>query len=213
MFEQMTTSEYFKMNAKLQQKKNKLRKALKEKGVLERKGKNKYDDYKYFSEAQYKELFTELLADNELELKFTELDYTCFEGSAKQNNGRMPRLRFSLIDCETGFYEDTDITGEGMDKGDKAGYKAYTGALKYYLANTFMVATGDDAEQESPEETANTKTEKKASPKQISVLKGYYKGENLTKLLEANGLEKIEDLSIKKASELISKIKEAQKNG
>lgn len=173
MFEQMTTSEYFKMNAKLQQKKNKLRKALKEKGVLERKGKNKYDDYKYFSEAQYKELFTELLADNDLELKFTELDYTCFEGSAKQNNGRMPRLRFSLIDCETGFYEETDITGEGMDKGDKAGYKAYTGALKYYLANTFMVATGDDVEQESPEETANTKVEKKASPKQISVLKGY----------------------------------------
>ena len=77
-----------------------------------------------------------------------------------------------------------------------------------------MVATGDDAEQESPEETANTKTEKKASPKQISVLKGYYKGDNLTKLLEANGLEKIEDLSIKKASELISKIKEAhEKNG
>lgn len=213
MFEQMTTSEYFKMNAKLQQKKNKLRKALKEKGVLVRKGKNTYDDYKYFSEAQYKELFTELLADNDLELKFTELDYTMFEGSAKMTNGRMPKLKFSLIDCETGFYEDTDITGEGMDKGDKAGYKAYTGALKYYLANTFMVATGDDAEQESPEETANTKTEKKASPKQISVLKGYYKGDNLTKLLEANGLEKIEDLSIKKASELISKIKEAQKNG
>lgn len=209
----MELTKFLEYNSKLQQKKNKLRKALKEKGVLVRKGKNTYDDYKYFSEAQYKELFTELLADNELELKFTELDYTMFEGSAKMTNGRMPRLRFSLIDCETGFYEDTDITGEGMDKGDKAGYKAYTGALKYYLANTFMVATGDDAEQESPEETANTKTEKKASPKQISVLKGYYKGDNLTKLLEANGLEKIEDLSIKKASELISKIKEAQKNG
>ena len=216
MFEQMPTSEYFKMNAKLQQKKNKLRKALKEKGVLERKGKNKYDDYKYFSEAQYKELFTELLADSDLELRFTELDYTCFEGTAKMNNGRMPKLKFSLIDCETGFYEDTEITGEAMDKGDKAGYKAYTGALKYYLANTFMVATGDDVEKESPDEKANTKVEKperKASPKQISMLKGYYTGDNLTKLLEANQIEKIEDLSIRKASELISKIKEAQKNG
>ena len=213
MLESMTTQEYLQFNAKLQQKKNKLRKALKEKGVLVRKGQNDYDNYKYFSEAQYKELFTELLADSELELRFTELDYTMFEGSAKQSNGRMPKLRFSLIDCETGFYEDTDITGESMDKGDKAGYKAYTGALKYYLANTFMVATGDDAEKESPEEKANTKVEKKASPKQISMLKGYYTGDNLTKLLEANQIEKIEDLSIKKASELISKIKEAQKNG
>ena len=167
--EYLTGAEYMQMNAKLQQKKNKLRKALKEKGVLVRKGKNVYDDYKYFSEAQYKELFTELLADHELELRFTELDYTCFEGTAKMNNGRMPKLRFSLIDCETGFFEDTEITGEGMDKGDKAGYKAYTGALKYYFANTFLVATGDDVEVESPEETANTKVdkkiEKKASPK------------------------------------------------
>ena len=207
LLEIMELSSYLKMNAQLQQKKNKLRKALKEKGVLVRKGQNDYDNYKYFSEAQYKELFTELLADYQLELKFTELDYTMFEGSAKQSNGRMPKLRFSLIDCETGFYEDTDITGEGMDKGDKAGYKAYTGALKYYLANTFMVATGDDAEEESPEEKANTKVEKKASPKQLALLEQYYKGENLTKLLEANNIEKLADMSITKASELIGKLK------
>ena len=207
MFEDLTTAEFFKMNAKLQQKKNKLRKALKEKGVLVRKGQNDYDNYKYFSEAQYKELFTELLAENELELKFTELDYTTFEGSAKQSNGRMPKLRFSLIDCETGFYEETDITGEGMDKGDKAGYKAYTGALKYYLANTFMVATGDDAEKDSPDERANTKVERKASPKQIAVLEKVYQGENLAKLLEVNGIEKLEDISMSKASELIKALK------
>lgn len=127
------------------------------KGVLQKDSINTYDNYKYFSEAQYKKLFTELFSKVRLELKFTELAYDTFEGSAKQSNGRMPRLEFTLFDCETGFYEKTCITGEGIDKGDKAGYKAYTGALKYYLANTFMVATGDDPEKETPDENMNTK--------------------------------------------------------
>lgn len=149
--------EILELNAKLQRKKNALRKALKEKGVLQKGGNNLYDKYKYFSEAQYKELFTELFSDYGLELKFTELSYDTFEGPEKQANGRMPRIQFTLFDIETGFGEDTVITGEGIDKGDKAGYKAYTGALKYYLANTFMVATGDDPEKDSPDQKMNNR--------------------------------------------------------
>lgn len=155
--EELEIKTWLDLNAKLQTKKNKLRAALKEKGILKRGAKNDYDNYKYFSEAQYKELFTDLLSAHHLELKFNELDYGTFEGPQKQANGRMPKIEFSLFDCETGFYETTIITGEGIDKGDKAGYKAYTGALKYYLANTFMVATGDDPEKESPVETMNQK--------------------------------------------------------
>ena len=52
----------------------------------------------------------------------------------------------------------------------------------------------------------NNKVEKKATPKQIEILNKYYNGENLDKLLEANKLEKLEDISMTKASELISKI-------
>jgi len=205
--------EWLELNAKLQAKKNALRKSLKEKGVLQNKGKNTFDKYKYFSEAQYKELFTALFSEHGLEMKFTELDYDTFEGTEKQSNGRMVRLEFSLIDTETGFYETTAITGEGIDKGDKAGYKAYTGALKYFLADTFMVATGDEAETESPAEKMNTKTERKASEKQIAVLEKVYTGDRLSKLLEVNNIEKIEDLPMKKASELIGKLNEATKKG
>ena len=163
--------EWLDLNAKLQQKKNALRKALKEKGVLKKGGVNDYDKYSYFSEAQYKELFTALFSDAGLELSFNEVEYNTFTGSEKQANGRMPKLEFILTDIATGFYEVTTITGEGIDKGDKAGYKAYTGALKYYLANTFMVATGDDPEKESPSHTMNDKQEKKATEKQIDYIK------------------------------------------
>ena len=198
---------WLELNAKLQAKKNALRKDLKSKGILKKGGQNDFDHYSYFSEAQYKELFTELFSKNNLELKFSELEYNTFEGSGKNCNGRMTRIEFFLYDVETGFFETTVITGEGMDKGDKAGYKAYTGAVKYYLADTFLVATGDDAEKESPAENMNTKTERKASPKQIELLLHYYTGENLDKLLQANNISKIEDLSMQTASNIISKIK------
>ena len=211
--ENMDAKTWLDLNAKLQKKKNALRKILKERGVLKNKGANTFDKYSYFSEAQYKELFTELFSDCGLELKFNEISYDTFTGTEKLSNGRMPRLEFELMDIDTGFGESTVITGEGIDKGDKAGYKAYTGALKYYLANTFMVATGDEAEKESPSETMNNKQEKKATPNQINYLAGVYEGENLEKLLKANGIEKLEDMSMSTASNLIAKLKKKENKG
>ena len=215
LIELLEIKDWLQLNAKLQQKKNTLRKLLTEKGILKKKGKNDYDNYVYFSEAQYKDLFTELFSQVGLELKFNELEYGLFEGNGKQLNGRMPKLEFALFDIETGFYELTTITSEGMDKGDKAGYKAFTGALKYYLADTFMVATGDDPEKESPETKMNGKkamNDKKATTKQIDILSEYYKDENLKKLLEKNNIEKLEDIGMSKASELIKKIFSKKEN-
>lgn len=57
---------------------------------------------------------------------------------------------------------------------------------------------------------ATPKTERnaeaKATPKQIEILKKRYTGKNLTKLLEANSISTIEEISMAKASELISKL-------
>lgn len=193
------STEELALNAKLQTKKNQLRKKLKEKGVLKKGGKNGYSGYSYFSEAQYKELFTELFSDCGLELRFTELEYGILDGG--KNNGRIPKLQFTLMDTDTGYGEETVITGEGMDSGDKAGYKAYTGALKYYLANTFMVATGEDPEKDTPSD----KSESRIKPEQIIFMKSRYEGENMEKLLKANNLTRIEDMTEKKAKEIIAK--------
>ena len=139
------------LNAKLQAKKNLLRKALFKKGVVARDRTNEFDRYKYFSEAGYKKLFTELFSNAGLELTTSIDEVERFTVDGKQNNGRQVKVLFTLSDVETGFAETSTFYGEGFDKGDKGLYKAYTGALKYYLANTFMVATGDDPEVESPE--------------------------------------------------------------
>lgn len=218
-FDTLPVTEWLTLNASLQKKKQTLRGLLAKKGVLKRAGENKFDHYLYFSEAQYKSLFTELLPQAGLELKFNELEYLTFEGSEKQANGRITRLEFQLHDTETGFYESTVITGEAMDKGDKAGYKAYTGAIKYFLADTFLVATGDDPEVDSPDtkadkptETKPVRTERKASAKQIEMLKKLLNEEQLAGMLNYFQIEKIEDLTIKQASEVIAK-KGGRNNG
>jgi hypothetical protein len=202
IIETLDANEWLGLNARLQTKKNALRKALKEKGILKKGGTNTFDKYSYFTEAQYKELFTELFSDAGLELSFNEVEYNTFTGSEKQANGRMPKLNFILTDIDTGFYEETTITGEGIDKGDKAGYKAYTGALKYYLANTFMVATGDDPEEDSPAHTMNDKLEKKATEKQIELMKkiAAEQGKNLDEAA-------VKNWTMKQASDFISKYK------
>lgn len=54
---------------------------------------------------------------------------------------------------------------------------------------------------------AQPKAEPKATPNQIEILKKCYTGDKMTKLLEANGIKTIEEISLAKASELIGKLK------
>lgn len=63
-----------------------------------------------------------------------------------------------------------------------------------------------DQEDPKPDPVPEPQTEKKATARQIELLAKIYTGENLAKLLHANGIEKIEDLSMRKASDLIAKL-------
>ena len=44
---------------------------------------------------------------------------------------------------------DFQSIGTGADSGDKAPYKATTGAIKYALLTAFLIPTGDDPENDS----------------------------------------------------------------
>lgn len=76
-----------------------------------------------------------------------------------------------------------------------------------------MAGFGIDTSVASAEEVQNAianQEEPKATPKQIEFLKQKYTGENLNKLLKANKLEKLEDITLTKASEIIKKLKETK---
>jgi hypothetical protein len=56
-------------------------------------------------------------------------------------------------------------------------------------------------------EKAEPLMDRKATPKQLEIIGKVYVGENLAKLLNANGITAIEELTMAKASDIISKLK------
>jgi len=61
-------------------------------------------------------------------------------------------ITYRLQDVNSGEFVEVQALGEGMDAGDKAIYKAMTGAFKYAQRQTFMIPTGDDPDKVSSDE-------------------------------------------------------------
>lgn len=73
------------------------------------------------------------------------------------------------------------------------------------------IYSGEDLPEElSGDDESKKTTVEKITPNQIAVIKKNYTGDNLTKLLNTNDLESIEDMSKDKATELIGKLLKAK---
>ena len=170
-----------------------------------------------------------LFAVKQLEQKYKVYSYPCKREivdraileTEKEYNGNVTKGNQIFLRIETIYRfvnienpdESIEITtyGDGIDTQDKAPGKAMTYADKYALLKAYKIITGDDPDQEhSPDTAKYTTNTMKATPKQIELLQKVYTGDNLTKLLAANGISKLEDISMTKASEIIGKLK---KNG
>ena len=84
---------------------------------------------------------------------------------------------------------------------------ATTYARRYSLLMAFGLASDDDDDAQS----LTIPKDQKASEYQIKLLRQYYTGENMQKLLDANDITDLHDMSMAKASELIKKIQERAK--
>ena len=116
----------------------------------------------------------------------------------------------TLIDTESeaiisnSAYAREEETKKGMDGSQITGASS-SYARKYALNGLFGIDDNKDSDTTNIQ-SKEEKEDKKASPKQIELIQKYYQGKNLTKLLEVNNLEKLEDMSINKASEILSKL-------
>lgn len=117
----------------------------------EKDGKNRHHSYEYITERQYKNNFKSALAEAGLDFKSSMLDYQFIPTISDKQNMVIAKFQFEIIDRETGEREVYTAFGSGADPGDKAMYKAYTGAIKYFLANNFLVAEGNDPENDEEE--------------------------------------------------------------
>lgn len=125
-------------------------------------------------------------------MKATILDE---EGKMLANGFAYEKESSSFIN-KTSFIENCETSAVGRALGF-CGFGIDSSVASAEEVENAMLNQGNQGNQGS--------NERKASPKQVALLEKFYQGENLEKLLKYNKISKIEDISMTKASELISK--------
>lgn len=109
-------------------------------------GKNTYFHYDYAMEGDVVDALRGLLAENNLAvLPPTVLTWERGDPDAKGQFLTRVQYQFGLGDCETGETFESTWWAEAQDNADKSFNKAATSGLKYWLLKSFLVSTGDDA--------------------------------------------------------------------
>lgn len=118
---------------------------------IPKRGHNDFHHYDYALESDIKDVVRKELAARNIILLSHELSRTATPVVTKKGGQEQIitlEIEYTLIDADSG--ESTKFVGygDGQDAGDKAVYKAKTGALKYALTSLFLIPTGDDPENE-----------------------------------------------------------------
>jgi hypothetical protein len=130
---------------------NLIQKAAKVMAAVEYVPKNGWNDfhkYHYATEADITSCVRANLAEQGLMLIPTveKVEWSQLQGKSGTDRLATMTVKFTLTDGIES--KEFIVLGEGADRGDKATYKAMTGALKYALLKLFLIPTGDDPEKE-----------------------------------------------------------------
>lgn len=180
---------------------------------LKKSGKNKFAGFDYFELKDFLPKLNELMLEEGVNDLFTIIDnlvtLTLIKGEERQTY-QMP---FTIYETPVNIRQDKN--GEIREVKSMQDIQ-YLGALntyykRYLYLNAFGITDGEIIDNMNNEELTSTKkptTEKKevkASPKQIELIKTLVS--DLDAMLSYYRVEKIEDLTIQQASEIITKKK------
>lgn len=124
---------------------------------VEKKGRNAFFNYEYAKEADILNAVRDKLAENKIFI-FTSIESTDFKESGKRTKDGSPmnlvfvKTKHTFWDAESGETAEVFGQGCGEDSGDKAVYKAITGAMKYFISKNFLISAGDDPEKDDEKE-------------------------------------------------------------
>jgi hypothetical protein len=123
----------------------------KEVSTIAKSGHNEKQNYDYAKEAGFKRECRKPFFDRGLVLTpeiLSRNNYDVTTGSGTVMHYSDVIVKYTVSDSETGESLAGTSAGSGFDAGDKAIYKAMAGAMKYWLAMTFLIPTGDDPEDD-----------------------------------------------------------------
>jgi hypothetical protein len=125
----------------------KIAKVMEAVGYVAKTGTNSAQGYKFVQASAVADKVREQLVKFNVSMTPTQIDVIS-EGLTPSGKQSLLTLRFTwtLTDGDSGETISFQSVGTGADSGDKAAYKAATGALKYALLTGFLIPTGDDPE-------------------------------------------------------------------
>ena len=122
-------------------------------GYVQKRGQNERFNYSYVTAADIAGSVGDILAELGV-VVIPRLEDISYESAVGRGEGsRMARvvMAYTFADVDSEEEVITKVAGQGLDPRDKAPYKAMTGALKYALLQSFLLATGDDPEDDRSE--------------------------------------------------------------
>ena len=185
-------------------------------GYVQKRGHNERFNYSYVTAADIAGSVGDILAELGI-IVVPRLEDISYESAAGRGEAtRMARvvMAYTFADVDSGEEVVAKVAGQGLDPGDKAPYKAMTGALKYALLQSFLLATGDDPEDERVDaRSAATNPERLIGDDQVRELQAlidetgtdlervlaYYKVASLSELTETAYRRALEVLNRKLA--------------
>lgn len=138
----------------------KLAEVMSEVKRVPKNGFNKFHKYQYATESDVSDLVREELAKRSVMLFPSVIHHESREHKNRSGSTEYIstiEMEFTFVDGESGESMAFKTVGEGQDAGDKAYYKAMTGATKYALMKVFLISTGDDPEADSKVDERNSK--------------------------------------------------------
>ena len=124
---------------------------------IPKKGKNTFHGYEYVLEADLVEAVRDKLAAAKIFIYTVGMRTEVIEvqktvpktGEILTNKVPLLFIEYAFVDSDTGEEKRVFGVGEIDQDGGKGIYKAQTGAEKYMLMKNFLIATGDDPEQDN----------------------------------------------------------------
>jgi len=162
-------------------------------GYIRKRGHNERHNYSYVMAADLAGSVGDILAELGV-VVIPQLQSISTE-TPRSSNERIARIvmNYRFVDTRSGEELTVRVAGEGADTGDKAPYKAMTGALKYALLQSFLLTSGDDPEDERGDMRGSPSPEHPITPEQVRKLEA---------LIEETGTELERVLAYYKVSAL-----------
>ena len=191
---------------------------------LQKDGKVAYGNtrYSYLSEEKITSEIREAMVEAGLVIYPARMEVVNQQDvSTKTGQARVINIlvTYRVQDIDSEEFIEVQALGEGMDSGDKAVYKAMTGAFKYAQRQAFMIPTGDDPdkvssdelvgsnngyEQKPPEQVPNRATQSQLNKIYALAREVGYTPEQMRDLIGSEfGRESSKELTKKEASRLI----------